>query len=42
MHLQVTLPCDELPFAREADVVAEKLALEKVHFAVPNRVGVED
>ena len=39
VHLQATLPnatlpCDELPFTREADVVAEGLALEKGHFTV--------
>ena len=45
VHLQATLPnatlpCDELPFTREADVVAEGLALEKGHFAVPTGPGL--
>ena len=45
VHLQATLPnatlpCDELPFTREADVVAEGLALEKGHFAVPTGSGL--
>ena len=37
-----TLPCDDLPFTREADVVAEGLALEKGHFYRADRVGVGD
>ena len=48
VHLQATLPnatlpCDELPFTREADVVAEGLALEKGHFTVPtgSRLGIK-
>ena len=45
VHVQATLPnatlpCDELPFTREADVVAEGLALEKGHFAVPTGSGL--
>lgn len=46
VHLQATLPnatlpCDELPFAREVDVVAEGLALEKEHFTLPTGLGLE-
>ena len=37
VHLQATLPCDELPFMREADIGAEGLALEKGHFIVSTR-----
>ena len=45
VHLQATLPnatlpCDELPFTREADVLAEGLALEKGHFTVPAGPGL--
>ena len=40
VHLQATLPCDESPFTREADVVAEGLALEKRHFTVPTGSGL--
>ena len=45
VHLQATLPnatlpCDELPFTWEADVVAKGLALEKGHFAVPTGPGL--
>ena len=36
VHLHTTLPCDE----QETDVVAEGLALEKGHFAVPTRSGL--
>ena len=35
-----TLPCDELPFTRVADVVAEGLQLEKGHFLVPEGPGL--
>lgn len=35
-----TLPCDELPFVRVADVLDEGLVLEKGHFLVPERPGL--
>jgi len=35
-----TLPCDELPFVRVADVLGGSLALEKGHFAVPSAPGL--
>jgi L-alanine-DL-glutamate epimerase-like enolase superfamily enzyme len=45
VHLQATLanatlPCDELPFTREADVVAEGLVLQAGHFTVPSGPGL--
>jgi L-alanine-DL-glutamate epimerase-like enolase superfamily enzyme len=45
VHLQstlpnATLPCDELPFTRVADVVADGLQLEKGHFLVPGEPGL--
>ena len=45
VHLQATLPnatlpCDELPFTREVDVVVEGLALEKRHFTVQTGSGL--
>ena len=40
VHLQATLPNATLPFTREADVVAEGLALEKGHFDVPTGSGL--
>ena len=45
VHLQstlpnATLPCDELPFTRIADVLEEGLTLEKGHFLVPGRPGL--
>ncbi len=45
VHLQATLanatlPCDELPFTREADVVAEGLVLQTGHFTVPSGPGL--
>ena len=45
VHLQstlpnATLPCDELPFTRVADVVEEGLQLEKGHFLVPEEPGL--
>ncbi|NKB71442.1 MAG: hypothetical protein GKR89_30590 [Candidatus Latescibacteria bacterium] len=45
VHLQstlanATLPCDELPFTREADVLAGSLALDKGHFTVPEGPGL--
>ena len=45
VHLQATLPnatlpCDELPFTRVADVLKEGLALEKGHFLVPQGPGL--
>ena len=45
VHLQstlanATLPCDELPFTREADPVAEGRALADGHFAVPDEPGL--
>ncbi|MEW6753588.1 MAG: enolase C-terminal domain-like protein [Candidatus Latescibacterota bacterium] len=45
VHLQATLPaatlpCDELPFTRVADVLAGGLALEKGHFLVPQGPGL--
>jgi L-alanine-DL-glutamate epimerase-like enolase superfamily enzyme len=35
-----TLPCDELPFVRTADVVGGALAVEKGHFIVPDGPGL--
>ncbi len=35
-----TLPCDELPFVRVADVLGGSLGLEKGHFLVPERPGL--
>ena len=45
VHLQATLanatlPCDELPFTREADVVDEGLTVEAGHFTVPSGSGL--
>ena len=45
VHIQstipnATLPCDELPFTREADVLGGSLALEDGHFAVPDGPGL--
>ena len=45
VHLQstlenATLPCDELPFTRQADVVAGGLELENGHFRVPEGPGL--
>ncbi len=35
-----TLPCDELPFVRTADVLDGSLVLEKGHFLVPEGPGL--
>jgi L-alanine-DL-glutamate epimerase-like enolase superfamily enzyme len=35
-----TLPCDELPFVREADVLGGSLALAEGHFTVPEGPGL--
>jgi L-alanine-DL-glutamate epimerase-like enolase superfamily enzyme len=45
VHLQATLPnatlpCDELPFTRVADVLGGSLAVEKGHFRVPQKPGL--
>jgi L-alanine-DL-glutamate epimerase-like enolase superfamily enzyme len=45
VHLQATLsnatlPCDELPFTRVADVAAGSLVVEKGHFLVPEGPGL--
>jgi L-alanine-DL-glutamate epimerase-like enolase superfamily enzyme len=45
VHLQATianatLPCDELPFIRVADVLDEGLGLENGHFNVPQKPGL--
>ncbi len=45
VHLQATLPnatlpCDELPFMRVADVCAGSLAVEAGHFVVPQQPGL--
>ncbi len=45
VHLQstlpnATLPCDELPFTRVADVLGGSLALERGHFLVPQGPGL--
>ncbi|NKB68650.1 MAG: hypothetical protein GKR89_16425 [Candidatus Latescibacteria bacterium] len=45
VHLQATianatLPCDELPFIRVADVLDKGLGLEKGHFKVPQGPGL--
>jgi glucarate dehydratase len=45
IHVQATipnatLPCDELPFTREADVLEEGLTLEAGHFTVPTKPGL--
>jgi len=45
VHLQATLPnatlpCDELPFTREADVLAGGLNLSEGHFTVPTGPGL--
>jgi len=45
VHLQctipnATLPCDELPFVRTADVLGGGLGLEKGHFMVPEGPGL--
>jgi L-alanine-DL-glutamate epimerase-like enolase superfamily enzyme len=45
VHIQstlpnATLPCDELPFTREADVLAGSLQLEEGHFTVPTGPGL--
>ena len=41
VHLQATLPNATLPFTREADVVAEGLALEGTLYCA-HRVGIGD
>ncbi|MEW6754771.1 MAG: enolase C-terminal domain-like protein [Candidatus Latescibacterota bacterium] len=45
VHLQctlpnATLPCDELPFVRVADVLGGSLVLDKGHFVVPDGPGL--
>ena len=45
LHVQATipnatLPCDELPFTREADMLDQGLTLENGHFAVPQKPGL--
>lgn len=45
LHVQATipnatLPCDELPFVRVADMLDEGLVLEKGHYKVPERPGL--
>jgi L-rhamnonate dehydratase len=45
VHLQATLPnatlpCDELPFTRETDVLDGGLRLESGHFDVPSGPGL--
>jgi muconate cycloisomerase len=45
VHIQstipnATLPCDELPFTREADVLAGSLELKEGHFTVPSGPGL--
>ena len=45
VHLQstipnATLPCDELPFIRVADVLQEGLDLKDGHFTVPHKPGL--
>jgi L-alanine-DL-glutamate epimerase-like enolase superfamily enzyme len=45
VHVQATitnatLPCDELPFVREADVLGGSLELAEGHFAVPAGTGL--
>jgi D-galactarolactone cycloisomerase len=45
VHIQstipnATLPCDELPFTREADVLGGSLELEGGHFVVPTSPGL--
>lgn len=45
VHVQATipnatLPCDEMPFTRTADVVGGGLVLEKGHFVVPDGPGL--
>lgn len=45
VHLQsiipnATLPCDELPFTREADVLGGSLVLDQGHFIVPEGSGL--
>ncbi len=45
VHVQATipnatLPCDELPFTRVADVLDEGLILENGHFEVPEKPGL--
>ncbi|MBM3279029.1 MAG: hypothetical protein FJY95_13235 [Candidatus Handelsmanbacteria bacterium] len=45
VHLQATLPnatlpCDELPFTRVADVLGGSLSVEKGHFLVPEAPGL--
>ncbi len=45
VHLQATipnatLPCDELPFVREADILTEGLGLKDGHFSVPEGPGL--
>ena len=45
VHLQctipnATLPCDELPFTREADVLGGSLELKEGHFTVPAGPGL--
>jgi L-alanine-DL-glutamate epimerase-like enolase superfamily enzyme len=45
VHVQATipnatLPCDELPFTREADILDEGLVLKKGHYEVPTKSGL--
>ncbi|MFC1527040.1 mandelate racemase/muconate lactonizing enzyme family protein, partial [Candidatus Latescibacterota bacterium] len=45
IHIQstipnATLPCDELPFTREADVLGGSLELQDGHFTVPTDAGL--
>jgi L-alanine-DL-glutamate epimerase-like enolase superfamily enzyme len=45
VHVQATianatLPCDELPFTRVADMLDEGLVLENGHFEVPEKPGL--
>ena len=45
VHLQstlanATLPCDELPFVRSADVLGGSLVLDQGHFVVPQGPGL--
>ena len=45
VHVQATipnaiLPCDELPFIREADILSGALVVDKGHFIVPEGPGL--
>jgi L-alanine-DL-glutamate epimerase-like enolase superfamily enzyme len=45
VHVQATipnatLPCDELPFTREADILQQGLTLEAGHYEVPTKPGL--